>query len=223
MPTEPAMPVPSDRADDPHARDAELMRLAQTGDFSAFQELVERFRVRVFRIARRILGQDHDAEDATQQTFLSLVEHIDSFRWEASVQAWILRIATNQALKVLRKRRGLPSVSLTTQADVSDDPSGLPHPDYIAKWQENPVTLAQRAEVRRLMDKSIAELNEKLRTVFVLRDIEGLSVRETAEVLGITESNVKVRLLRARLQLRELLTHALGDDATRLIPDHTHG
>lgn len=171
------LPQPNPPPDSPTARDAALMRLAQGGDFHAFEELVERYRDRVYRIARRILGQDQDAEDATQQTFLSIIEHIDSFRWESAVGTWILRIATNQSLKVLRKRKGSPSVSFTAEMETADRATDFPHPDYIAEWQANPVELAQRAEVRKIMDAAVEELNEKLRPVFILRESKGCRFR----------------------------------------------
>ena len=97
--------------------DEHLIDQASAGDFAAFQELTARFQSRVFRVAIRIVGQQQDAEDVTQQTFLSLIEHVDSFRGESSVATWILRIATNHALKVLRKRRGLPTVAWEESAD----------------------------------------------------------------------------------------------------------
>lgn len=204
------------------AHDLELLRRAQQGDFAAFETLADRFQPRVYGLARRILGQAQDAEDVTQQTFLSLIEHIEQFRGEASFATWIMRIARNYALKVLRKRHGLPTVALETAADKEDSYATIPHPEFIAQWKDNPVSLAQRIELRQLLDEAIAELDDRYRLVFVLRDIEGLSVRETAEALNLTEANTKVRLLRARLQLRERLTQVLGDEATRVFPDHSH-
>ncbi|MDA0660530.1 MAG: sigma-70 family RNA polymerase sigma factor [Planctomycetota bacterium] len=203
--------------------DEHLIGQAAGGDFTAYQELVTRFQVRVFGVAFRIVGQRQDAEDVTQQTFLSLIEHIDSFRGESSVATWLLRIATNHALKLLRKRRGLPTVSLSGPTDDDDNYSSLPHPDFIARWSATPETLAQRAEVREQIGSALNTLDDKYRVVFVLRDIEGMSVRETAEALDLTEGTVKVRLLRARLMLREQLTRQFGDEATRLFPDHEHG
>ena len=203
--------------------DIELLRRASSGDFEAFSALVERFQRRVFAVARRIAGSEHDAEDVTQQTFLSVLDHLSDFREESSVATWILRIATNHALKVLRKRRGLPTVSLDAQAgDGEDTYAALPHPEFIAQWRDEPSRLAQQAEVRRLIEAALDELPEKYRVIFVLRDVEGLSVKETAEALGLTEANVKVRLMRARLDLRERLTRALGDEATRTFPSHDH-
>ncbi len=204
------------------AYELELFRRAQQGDFDAFEALVDRFQPRVYGLARRIVGQPQDAEDVTQQTFLSLIEYIDQFRGEASVATWILRIATNHALKVLRKRRGLPTVALEVAADGEDSYATIPHPEFIAQWKDDPASLVEKVELRQLLADAVAELDEKYRLVFVLRDIEGLSVRETAEILELTEANVKVRLLRARLQLRERLTRVLGDEATRVFPDHSH-
>lgn len=207
---------------DTTANDLELFRQAQQGDFAAFEVLVDRFQPRVYGLARRIVGLAQDAEDVTQQTFLSVIEHIDEFREESAVITWILRIAANHALKLLRKRRGLPTVALEAAADPEDSYATLPHPEFIARWKEDPASLAEKAELRQLLDDAIAELDERYRLVFVLRDIEGLSVRETAEALGLTEANTKVRLLRARLVLRERLTRALGDEATQVFADHSH-
>lgn len=210
------------RTDANSAEDLQFLRRAQGGDWEAFQEIVNRFQARIFALAMRILGQRQDAEDVTQQTFLSLIEHLDQFREESSVATWILRIATNHALKILRKRRGLPTIPLENYSSSEDSYANLPHPDYIAQWKDDPADLAERAEVRAVVEHQLAELDEKYRIVFVLRDIEGLSIRETADLLELSEANVKVRLLRARLLLRERLTKTFGDEATRVIPDHDH-
>ena len=204
--------------------DLDLLRRAREGRWEAFEELVSRFEPRVFGLTRRILNQRQDAEDATQQTFLSVMEHMDRFREEASVATWILRIATNHALKTLRKQRGLKTVPLETQIDSSSDEEGLRRPDFIAEWHNDPADLAEQSEVMHLLREALEELDEKYRVVFVLRDIEEFSTQETAELLDISVSNVKVRLLRARLQLRERLTRALGDESTQMTApaDHNH-
>jgi len=204
--------------------DLELFRRARDGQWEAFEELVSRFEPRVFGLVWRILQQQQDAEDATQQTFLSVMENLDKFREEASVATWILRIATNHALKILRKRRGLVTVPLETQGDSSGDDEGFRRPEFIAQWRDDPADLAQQAEVKQLLREALEELDEKYRVVFVLRDIEGFSTQETAQMMGISVSNVKVRLLRARLQLRERLTRVLGDESTQMaVPeDHQH-
>lgn len=198
-----------------------LLERARTGDFAAFEKLVLELEPRVYRLAWRMLRQSHDAEDVTQQTFLSVIEHLEQFRGESTFANWVLRIAANHALKLMRKRRGMPTLSWEGRGSGEEENgSPLPHPDFIAPWRETPADLAERSEIRDLIDQSLLELDEKYRLVFLLRDIEGLSVRETAEVLGLSESNVKVRLLRARLQLRERLTQVLGDETRRMVHEH---
>jgi RNA polymerase sigma-70 factor (ECF subfamily) len=201
--------------------DIELVRHAKAGDLAAFEALVTRYERRIYTLARRIVGQEQDAEDVTQQTFLSVLRHLDGFREESSFATWLTRIATHAALKVLRKRKGLPTVSLDKMTEPQREDATIPHPEYIADWRENPETLAQRNETRRLLEDALKELDEKHRVIFLLRDVEGLSVKETAEALELSEANVKVRLLRARLQLRELLTRAFGDEKKRVVP-HAH-
>src|SRR5690348_10153696 len=199
------------------AEDAVLVERARRGDLPAFEELTDRYESRVYSLAWRILRQQQDAEDVTQQTFLSALEALDGFRGEASFSTWLLRIATHAALKIIRKRQGLPMVSLEEATEPREDGSPVPHPEYIADWRESPDALAHRKEVRQLLDEALQQLDEKHRLVFLLRDIEGLSVKEAAETLGLTEANTKVRLLRARLQLRESLTRVLGNPETRVI------
>jgi RNA polymerase sigma-70 factor (ECF subfamily) len=198
-----------------------LFEQAQRGDFNAFQQLIERWQPRVYTLAYRIVGRKEDAEDITQQTFLSVIEHLDQFRGESAVLTWVLRIATNHALQLLRRSRQYNMLPLEIARDETET-TPLPHPEYIACWRDDPEHLAHNAEVRQLIEQALTELDDKYRLVFILRDIEGLSVRETAEALGLSESNVKVRLLRARLQLRERLTRTLGDPTTQVVPDHDH-
>ena len=198
--------------------DAQLAARAREGDFAAFEELTHRHERRVFGLAMRILGHIQDAEDVTQQTFLSALENIDAFRGESSFSTWILKIASHAALKIIRKRKGLPTIPLEATNDETDDYAHIARPDYIADWRESPEELVPRHELAALLEDALGTLDEKHRLVFLLRDVEGLSIRDTAEALGITEANTKVRLLRARLQLREILTRALGDPLTQLEP-----
>ncbi|MBP9902052.1 MAG: sigma-70 family RNA polymerase sigma factor, partial [Verrucomicrobia bacterium] len=177
---------------------------------------------RVYSLAMRMLRQEQDAEDVTQQTFLSVVEHLDRFRGESSLSTWLLRIATYAALKIIRKRKGLDIVSLEEATEPSDHSDTIPHPEFIADWRQSPEQLVETREIRRLLDEALTQLDEKHRLVFLLRDVEGLSIKETAAALGLSEANTKMRLLRARLQLREQLTQTLGDPATQLIRSHNH-
>ena len=197
--------------------DQMLVQAAKTGDLAAFEELINRHERRIYTLARRITGNEQDAEDVTQEAFLSALEHLSDFREESSFGTWLSRIATHAALKLIRKRKGLPTESL----DATAEDGALPHPEYIADWRESPERLVLRNETARLIDDALAKLDEGHRLVFLLRDVEGLSVKETADALGLSEANVKVRLLRARLQLREHLTRAFGDEHTRVTP-HKH-
>ncbi len=201
--------------------DGELVRRAKAGELEAFEMLAGRYERKVYSLARRIVQQEQDAEDVTQQTFLSALEHLDGFREEASFSTWLLRVATHAALKVIRKRKGLPTVSLEASTEPQEGYDTVPHPEYIADWRESPQELVGRNETARLIGEALNELDDKHRVVFLLRDVEGLSVKETADALGLSEANVKVRLLRARLQLRERLTREFGDPAKRFEP-HRH-
>ena len=203
-----------------HTGDTQLVQRAKLGDLEAFEALISRYEQRVYSLALKMLRQDQDAEDVTQQTILSALENLSGFRGEASFSTWLLRIATHAALKIVRKRQGLNTVSLEEEAEGTIDSDAIPHPEYIADWRQSPEELVHKNEITRLLDEALSQLDEKHRLVFLLRDVEGLSVKETAEALGLSEANTKVRLLRARLQLRELLTRTLGDPERRVMRAH---
>lgn len=204
------------------ASDIDLVRRARAGELAAFESLTHRYERRIYSLAWRILRQTQDAEDVTQQTFLSALENLEGFREEASFATWLFRIATHAALKIIRKRQGLDLVSLEAETEPREGYDSIPHPEFIADWSQSPETLAQRHEIKRLLEEALGRLDEKYRLVFLLRDGEGFSIQETAGALGISEANVKVRLLRARLQLREQLTRVLGDPARQIRPSHQH-
>jgi RNA polymerase sigma-70 factor, ECF subfamily len=201
--------------------DENLVARAQAGDLEAFEALTTRYEARVYSLALRILRHEQDAEDVTQQTFVSAIEALPGFRREASFSTWLLRIASNAALRMIRKRKNPETVSLDEPLPGQEH-GETPHPEYIADWRQSPEELAHNNEVRRLLDEALEEIPENMRMVFILRDVEGLSIKETAETLGLTEANTKVRLLRARLLLREKLTRHFGDPALRLEPGHHH-
>ena len=206
----------------PDVSDADLVRGAKAGNLDAFEALANRHERQVYSLAFRMLHQEQDAEDVTQQTLLSALENLAGFRGEAVFSTWLLRIATHAALKVIRKRKGLDSVPLEETREGGADSDAIPHPEYIADWRQSPEELVHRNEIRRLLDDALAQLDEKHRLVFLLRDVEELSVRETADALGLSEANTKVRLLRARLQLRERLTRTLGDPGRQAVQAHNH-
>ena len=197
---------------------------AKAGELDAFEALTSRYEQRVYALAMRMLRQEQDAEDVTQQTFLSVLENLEGFRGEASFSTWVLRIASHAALKVIRKRKGLDTISLEEATEGSEDliPFRTRNTSPTGGSRRN--IWWNGTKFAGCSTTALARLDEKHRLVFLLRDVEGLSVKETADALDLSEANVKVRLLRARLQLREELTRALGDPDKRLtqIHDHAH-
>jgi len=200
--------------------DAELVRRAKAGEYAAFEALVSKYERPIYTLARRIVGNVEDAEDVVQDSFASVVEHVRDFREESSFYTWISRIASNYALKLLRKRRGLPTVPLDERTAREDQ--DLPRPEFIAPWARDPREAGREPSVRVLLEEALGELDEKYRLAFVLRDLQGLSTAAAARALGISEGNLKVRLLRARLRLRERLTRVLGDPSARVAPPADH-
>lgn len=194
------------------AEETELVSRARSGDYDAFERLVKSCERRVWAIAWRLVGDREEAENIVQGAFLKAMEALDSFRGEAGFCTWIGRIATNEGLEILRRRRRKDALSLDELVTESDDDGPIPRPELLADWREDPSRSVEREELRRILDRALDTLSPGLRAVFVLRDVEGLSTLETAESLGITEANAKVRLMRARLALRERLTEAFGGE-----------
>ena len=174
-----------------------LVARAKAGDASAFSELVQHYDRRVFRMAKQITQNDDDAEDVLQEAFLKAYTHLDDFQGNSKFYTWIVRIAVNEALMKLRKRRSDRTVPLDEPIDTGEDEVAR----EIAVWDENPEETYSREELAELLDQAIQSLKPAYRTVFILRDIEELSIEETAEALNLSISAVKSRLLRARLQL----------------------
>lgn len=195
------------------------MQRAQTGDLDAFETLISRYERRIWALAKQVLQHDQDAEDVVQDTFLTALEHLHTLREGERFGAWLKQIAVRLAYRVLAKRKRMPTESLDAllSEDPDEDETALPRPQLVADWRDSPEVLLQRKETMRLIKEALQQLPEKYRVVFWLRDVEQLSTRETAEVLGISEANVKVRLLRARLMLREYLTRLFGADAEQIL------
>jgi RNA polymerase sigma-70 factor (ECF subfamily) len=192
------MPVSSQ----PGVDDATLVAQTREGDARAFSELVRRYEGKVFRLAQHVTQNREDAEDVLQETFLKAYEHLDQFRGDSKFYTWIVRIAVNQALMKLRRRKTDKAVSLDDTIDTGEDNITR----EIAAWDENPEQRFSREEIGQILDTAVQSLEPLYRSVFVLRDIEDLSTEETAEALDLSVPAVKSRLLRARLQLREKLT-----------------
>jgi RNA polymerase sigma-70 factor (ECF subfamily) len=194
------------------AGEAELVEKARGGNVRAFTELVTRYERNIFRLALHITQNREDAEDVLQEAFLKAFQHLDQFQGQSKFYTWIVRIAVNEALMKLRKRKSDRTVSLDEELDTGEDTLVR----EIAVWGEDPEQLYSREELQQILNQAIQSLSAPYRTVFALRDIEELSTEETAAALGLTIAAVKSRLLRARLMLREKLTRLFkrkGDDA----------
>jgi RNA polymerase sigma-70 factor (ECF subfamily) len=194
------------------ADETTLVAQSREGDTAAFGELVRRYEGKIFRLAQHVTQNREDAEDVLQETFMKSYEHLDQFQGNSKFYTWIVRIAVNQALMKLRRRKTDKSVSLDENIDTGEDTMVR----EIAAWDEDPEQRFSRDELGGILDTAVQSLEPPYRSVFVLRDIDELSTEETAEALGLSVPAVKSRLLRARLQLREKLTRYFkrkGDDA----------
>jgi RNA polymerase sigma-70 factor (ECF subfamily) len=178
-----------------------LVGAARNGDVAAFEQLVRRYDRNVFRIAQHITQNREDAEDVVQDAFLKAYQNLGQFQGQSKFYTWLVRIAVNEALMRLRRRRPERMVSLDEDVQTAEDSM----PREVADWAPNPEQLYTQAELKDILSKTIQGLPPGFRTVFVLRDVEGLSTEETAEALSLSIPAVKSRLLRARLQLRERL------------------
>src|SRR5690349_14427198 len=190
------------KLEEPVSDELKLVRAAKDGDVSAFEQLVKRYDRNVFRIANHITHSREDAEDVVQEAFLKAYSNLEKFQEQSKFYTWLVRIAVNEALMKLRKRRPERFVSLDEDVKTEDD--SLPR--EVADWSPNPEQQYDQAELKDILGKTINGLPPSFRTVFVLRDVEGLSTEETADALELSIPAVKSRLLRARLQLRDRLS-----------------
>jgi RNA polymerase sigma-70 factor (ECF subfamily) len=186
---------------EPVTEEMALVQAAKGGDVTAFEELVRRYDRNVFRIAQHITHNREDAEDVVQDAFLKAYENLNQFQGQSKFYTWLVRIAVNEALMKLRRIKPGRTVSLDEEVKTEDD--SLPR--EVADWSPNPEQQYNQAELKDILSRTIQGLPVSFRTVFVLRDVEGLSTEETAEALDLSVPAVKSRLLRARLQLRERL------------------
>jgi len=186
---------------EPVSDELALVQAAKGGDIGAFEELVRRYDRNVFRIAQHITHNREDAEDVVQDAFLKAYENLGQFQGQSKFYTWLVRIAVNEALMKLRRIK--PGRTVSLDEDVKTDEDTLPR--EVADWSPNPEQQYNQAELRDILSRTIQGLPTSFRTVFVLRDVEGLSTEETAEALDLSIPAVKSRLLRARLQLRERL------------------
>jgi RNA polymerase sigma-70 factor, ECF subfamily len=180
--------------------EAQLVSAAKAGDATAFEELVNRYERKIFRLGLNITQNREDAEDVMQEAFLKSYKNLDRFQGDSRFYTWLVRIAVNEALMKLRKRRP-NQVSLDEPLTADDDPVFR----EIEDWGPSPEQRFAQTELNTILNEVIGELDPIFRVAFLLRDVEGVSTEETAQILGISVAAVKSRLLRARLKLRQKL------------------
>jgi RNA polymerase sigma-70 factor (ECF subfamily) len=180
----------------------------RSGDKHEFARMVDTYSGPLYRLALKMLGNEPDAQDVLQNTFLKAFQHIREFEGRSKLSTWLYRIASNEALMMVRKRR--PETNFTDTIQEQDEDQIL-DPVQFTDWCCLPEEEFLTSESRAALDRAVQRLPETLRIVFILRDIEGLSIQETSQALGLSETAVKTRLLRARLRLREELSSYFGE------------
>lgn len=182
------------------------------GDRAELARLVDTYSSSIYRLGLKMLGNPQDAEDVLQNTFMNALLHLSSFEGRSNIATWLYRIAANEALMLIRKKK--PAFSLEGSDDGdSEESSEDIRPKQFADWSALPEEELLSSEGKKILDAGIESLPEALRIVFILRDVEGLSIKETANALSLTETNVKTRLVRARMFLRERLSTYYGERA----------
>jgi RNA polymerase sigma-70 factor, ECF subfamily len=185
------------------SREQELIGRIVSGDRSLFYELIQPYERAVFLAANSILQNDADAEDVAQEAFLRALDKLSTFRGEARFSTWLIQIAINEARMRLRRSKRYPMESADEPFSTADDEEYFPRD--LADWREIPSEALQRKELREALKRAVASLKPHYRDVFLLRDVQHLSIAETAAALGLKEATVKIRLLRARLMMRDAL------------------
>jgi RNA polymerase sigma-70 factor (ECF subfamily) len=188
--------------------DAHLVERARRGESEAFRAIMKRYNRRLYRVARGVLGNDSEAEDVTQEAFIKGFQNLSTFRGESSLATWLTRIALNEALGRKRQRRPMVDLNDLDRFDEQSEARVIVFPG--ARTDSNPEAEAFRSEIRRLLERAVDALPETFRIVFVMREIEEMSVEETATQLALRQETVKTRLHRARRLLRRSLASKLG-------------
>lgn len=189
----------------PAVEEGTLVAEAKAGNVAAFEELVNLYERKIFRLARHITQKQEDAEEVLQEAFLKAYTHLHQFQGDSKFYTWLVRIAVNEALMKLRKRNTDRSVSLDEMIETDDDLM----PREIEDWEDDPEKKYAREEIQQILAEAIESLEPAFRTVFWLRDVEQLSTEEVAHLLNLSIPAVKSRLLRARLKLRHKLSKSL--------------
>jgi RNA polymerase sigma-70 factor, ECF subfamily len=195
------------RLDAKVALERELIERVLAGEKDLFYELIRPYERGVFLVAASILGNDADAEDAAQEAFLKAYRNLARFRHESKFSTWLIQIAINDAKMKLRKDRRHLYESIDAGQETNQ---GDYIPTDFADWREIPSDALEQSELREALNKALNSLPEKYRTVLLLRDVQQMSIADTAKLLGISEENVKTRTSRARLQMRDRLAPGWG-------------
>lgn len=188
----------------------------RAGDRAEFARLVDAYSAPIYRLGMKMLGNPQDAEDVLQNTFLNALTHLADFEGRSSVSTWLYRIASNEALMLLRRKKNTVNLDDFQPEDAEETPL----PEVFVDWSALPENELLSGESKKALDSAVKKLPESLRMVFFLRDIEGISIKDTAEILNLTETNVKTRLLRARMFLREQLSVYYGERLIREERNH---
>ena len=184
-------------------RDFELISQINSGRFDLFQELVKRYETKLYNFSLRLCRDPSDAEDMVQDTFLNVFRYLKDFRYETKFKNWLYRIATSTCIKKRRKSKFAPERELSLDEFWPNEEAEFQ--DQIPNWALEPLDKLLNDELANMIQEAILSLPDKYRLVIVLRDMEGFSTSETSQILNISETNVKVRLHRARLFLRDKL------------------
>jgi len=191
--------------------DDEAIGQVRGGEIARFEVLMRRYNQRLYRIARAIVGNDSEAEDVVQEAYVRAYTHLDQFEGRAKFSTWLTKIAVNEALRRLRRSKRFDEID----SDVEFNEGSM---EVFVDTRRNPEQKTSDQELRALLEAAVDSLPENYKSVFMLRQIEGLNTTETAECLSITEENVKGRLFRARALLRRKLDETIGPVVTQTFP-----
>jgi RNA polymerase sigma-70 factor (ECF subfamily) len=196
--------------------DVALVQLARQGNADSFRIIMQRNNQRLYRVARSVVRDDSEAEDVVQQAYVNAFGSLGSFRGDSSLPTWLTRITRNEALERLRRRRPVVDLEVLDAAPASGTSRVIPFP--LMSESADPERAAAQSQVRHLIERAIDDLPEIFRVVFVMRDVEEMSIEETADFLGLPPATVKTRLHRARRQLRRALDEKLASTLTGAFP-----
>ncbi|WP_319523387.1 RNA polymerase sigma factor [uncultured Desulfosarcina sp.] len=193
-------PLANTKRDD---KDIQLIQAINAGRQDLFYQLVERYEKSLYNFGMRMCDNPSDTEDMVQDTFLNVFKYLKGFRYETKFKNWLYRVATSACLKKKRRSKFAPDRELSIDAFLPSDESAIT--TELPRWASQPLDLLLNEELGGVIQQALLDLPEKYRLVVVLRDVEGFNTQETAEILGLTPANIKVRLHRARLFLRDAL------------------